>query len=84
MGIASSAIYSGLEELSWTLPTAVKFFCNETNDFALSGTVLMTTHRVVATRLLTRTVPIYCVVIYVTGLEAETPTTSLTNQHSVI
>jgi hypothetical protein len=46
--------HSGLEELSCTLPTAVKFFCNEINDFALSGAVLMTTHRVVATRLLTR------------------------------
>jgi hypothetical protein len=28
----------------------VKFFCNEANDFALSGAVLMTTHRVAATR----------------------------------
>jgi hypothetical protein len=30
-------------------------FCRETNDFELNGAVLMTTHRVVTTRLLTRT-----------------------------
>jgi hypothetical protein len=38
-----------VKALGFTLTTVVKFFCSETNEFALSGAVLMTTHPVLMT-----------------------------------